>query len=272
MKKQTILIISTLALALSIPFAVLADHHEIAAAAEPPDNMLVQLYACNLSEGKNSEDMWSELNKFGAHLSTMQNSKVDRNSGSFVWIPMIGATSYDFVLGFAATDFASVGNGMSEYMSHPDTPARELSFERITDKCVSAVMQTQRLRMGAPIGNKADGTPAGIVDTYQCTLNDRKDMDDVAKYNSEWVTTVDGMGEGAQQYGAQLWVPVLGGTGTSDYVFVGTTPDLKSYMNAYGTYLSSEEGLDLEAKGDKISTCLNNSWLGYWLVVPEARK
>ena len=53
-------------------------------------------------------------------------------------------------------------------------------------------------------------------------------------------------------------------------LYVLLTPSTKDYTNAYQGYVTSEVGTKLQERADKVATCRNTSWTGYWLIVPEA--
>ncbi len=80
---------------------------------------------------------------------------------------------------------------------------------------------------------------------------------------------IDAIGSAAlSQYESYMWTPYRGGTGNWDFLWVGNHSNLSTWAQADTDYYGSKEGQAAEERFQKISTCTNSMWGGYWIVPP----
>ena len=227
---------------------------------------IVQVFGCTLQDGQTTDNVWALMDALGTPEGAA--APPDPAFGVFFWAPFRGATDYDFAFGVLNSDLVSMADAGSAYAASARGQANDLRFENTVSDCDSAIMSVEELKE-ASIGMTADRTVDAVVETFSCTINEGSDMDDVNGALDYWKGQIPKIGSPAlDKYGAHLWTAYRGGTG-SDFVFVGNSPDLKTWAEGSVAYDSSAGGQAADERFFKHSTCTNQMWNGYWIVVPE---
>jgi hypothetical protein len=237
-----------------------------AAFAAPPPGQVVQIFGCTLSDGQTQDDVWALADAFAANAATMNNP--DDASGLFLWMPYRGATPYDFAFGVLSGDLNSMAAGSAAYQASDGAAAIGARFQAM-DGCDSAIMMSDQISEGKIGMTAGDRIPDAVVETFSCNINDGSDVDDwngAVKFYQDQVRKINSAA--LNQYQAYQWTPFRGGTG-ADIVWVGNSPDLKTWAQGETDYANSAAGQAADDRFAKVSTCTNNLWMGYWLVTPE---
>ena len=246
-----------------VPLILLAG---TAQAADAPGAGVVQVFGCHLQEGKTPDNVWGLMDALAAPGDGA--APADPAFGLFVWAPYRGATEYDFVFGVLNTDLESMAAGSTAYASSMKGRADNQIWANTVSGCDSAIMATTQLTDGS-IGMTADRSVDAVVETFSCTINDGSDMDDVdgaLRYWQAQLPKIDSTVLG--DYEAYKWTPLRGGTG-SDFVFVGNAASLQAWATGTTDYGASSEGQAADERFYKHTSCTNQMWMGYWIVVPE---
>jgi len=227
---------------------------------------IAQVFGCTLNEDQTIDNVWALMDALGSPGDVA--APPDPAFGIFLWAPFRGATPYDFVFGVLNSDLVSMAEGSTAYAASARGQSNGLRFASTVSDCDSVIMTVEELKE-ATIGMTADRSADATVETFSCTINEGSDMDDVNDALEYWngqLTQIDS--PALDSYGAILWTPYRGGTG-SDFVFVGNSPDLKTWAEGSVAYDSSAAGQAADERFFKHSTCTNVMWNGYWIVVPE---
>ena len=246
-------------------FAVLAFAATTVQAAPPP-GQVVQIFGCTLNEDQNQDTIWALTDALRANSATQENP--DAAFGMFVWIPYRGATPYDFAFGVLSSDLNSMAAGSVAYQASAGSAAIGARFQTLAG-CDSAIMTSDQISEGEIGMTAGDRIPDAVVETFSCDINDGSDMDDwdsAVKFYQAQVKKIDSAA--LNDYQAYQWTPFRGGTG-ADMVWVGNSPDLTTWAQGETDYANSAAGAAADERFADVSTCTNNLWMGYWLVVPE---
>ena len=73
----------------------------------------------------------------------------------------------------------------------------------------------------------------------------------------------------SQPSGATIWTPYRGGPGTADFYWIGTYPDLATWVQGETDYVTSKEGAAADARFNDMSQCNSSLWAGYWVYAPK---
>ncbi len=232
-------------------------------AAQAPG--VVQLFLCNLNEGKSAANVW-EL------LETLASRITDRQPGfnMFVWTPMRGYTQYDYIWGATATDLAEMASGLQGYIDSGSAAFMGPRFQEVNKHCDSTITMAEEIKAGS-IGNTGDRMPDAIVETFACTINPGSSMADVDAAVEFWKAQIPGIGSDAlAKYEATLLTPFRGSNGMSDFAWIGASPDLATWAQGSMDYYGSKGGQAADARFNKVSSCRNALWTGYWILPPAA--
>jgi hypothetical protein len=237
-----------------------------AQAADASPAGVVQVFGCHLQEGKTADNIWGLMDALAAPGDGAGPS--DPAFGLFVWAPYRGATEYDFVFGVLNSDLEAMAEGSTTYAGSDKGRADNRIWADTVSGCDSAIMASTQLADGS-IGMEADRSVDAVVETFSCTINDGSDMDDVDGALTYWQNQLAKIDSPAlDDYEAFKWTPIRGGTG-SDLVFVGNSPSLQSWASGTSAYDASSEGQAADERFFKHTSCSNQLWMGYWVVVPE---
>ncbi len=229
------------------------------------DQQVLQVFACNFNDGKNLDNLAAWIEDFREFATSGENQ--DPGAGSFAWLPFRGAAPYDYILGFISSSLNDMATGVQGYYASPQGQALEAQANETAD-CISGIVMSEQLRNGV-IGNTGDDQLDAVVELFSCTLNRGSDLDDVRSASDFLNKQIDAIGSAAlSQYESYLWTPYRGGTGNWDFLWVGNHSNLSTWAQADTDYYGSKEGQAAEERFQKISTCTNSMWGGYWIVPP----
>jgi hypothetical protein len=234
--------------------------------AAPPPGQVVQIFGCTLNEGQTADNVWGMMDALARNSAVTGNP--DPAGGLFLWIPFRGATEYDFAFGVLSSDLNSMAAGSTAYAASAGAPEIAARIGAMGD-CDSAIMMSDQISEGKIGMTAGDRIPDAVVETFSCDINDGSDMDDwdsAVKFYQAQVKKINSAG--LNQYQAYQWTPFRGGTG-ADVVWVGNSPDLTTWAQGETDYANSAAGAAADERFADVSTCTNNLWMGYWLVVPE---
>jgi hypothetical protein len=227
---------------------------------------IAQVFGCTLQEGKSSDNIWSLMDSLARPGEN--DASTDPAFGIFFWAPYRSATPYDFVFGVLNSDLVAMAEGSVAYAASAKGQADGMQFENTVSDCDSVIVSVEELKE-ATIGMTADRTIDAVVETFSCSINEGSDMDDVHGSLDYWKAQLPKIDSAAlDKYGALLWTPLRGGTG-SDFIFVGNSPDLKTWAEGTMAYDASSAGQAADKRFFQHSTCTSAMWNGYWIVAPE---
>jgi hypothetical protein len=226
---------------------------------------VVQLFACELQDGKTMENVWALADSFREGMASLESS--DEGAGAFLWTSFRGATPYDYIMGFTNSSLVDMTAGLSSYYSSGIGAGLDAQFQA-TGNCISGIMFSEQIKNGV-IGNTGDRQPDAMVEAFGCTLNKGADMDDVEDAAEYFVEQVEDLNsEATNTYEAYLWTPYRGGTGQIDFMWVGNYADPTTWAQGETDYYESKQGQAADARFNKISTCGSSLWTGYWITPP----
>lgn len=247
-------------LVLCAPFGVQAQEQ----AAEPA---VIQLFACKLQDGKTMENVWGLADAFRNGINSLESN--DEGAAAFLWTSFRGATPYDYIMGFVNSNLKSMVEALSNYYSSGVGAGLDAQFGATGD-CISAIVFSEQIKNG-DIGNTGDHELDAVVETFGCTINQGSDMDDIRSASQFWLEQVMALNSAATNgYEAYLWTPYRGGTGQSDFMWVGNYRDYAAWAQGDTEYYASKQGQAADARFNKVSTCGSALWNGYWIVPPAA--
>ena len=227
----------------------------------------LQLFGCKLNDGKTVEDVWSLMENFQAAMPRLNNQ--DEGFASFLWLPFRGASPYDYIWGVQNSDLVSMQKGIASYYESGVGAEIDQQFGATGD-CISGIFNSTQIAEGR-LGNTADREIDAVVEVFGCTINDGSDMDDIHGTVKNWQSQTAAIGsEALDTYEAFLMTTYRGGTGESDFIWVGTYPDMATWAQGESDYHGSKQGQEAEARFAKVSRCTSGVWGGYWVVPPTS--
>lgn len=240
---------------------------DVCAQEAPPSPGLVNVFACKLNDGKSLADVWSTLEAL-ARMNVPSKAGPDPAGNVFLWTPFRGGAPYDYVWGYGSTDLDTMGQDLVDYLAAPGSEAMEMKFAA-TGQCISMIATSKVLRAGT-LGNSVDRNPDAVVETFACSYKDAAGVADLDKVVAAWQSEVEKMGSPAlKTYAAWLWTPFRGGTGESDYIWVGAYPDVANWAQGDTAFYASKEGRAIDARFNAMGKCRSNLWAGYWIIAPS---
>lgn len=248
-------------------FAVVALTICACSGVQAQEGQPIQLFACELNEGKTIDNVMALADAYRAAWPMMNIS--DEGSGAFVWTSFREATPYDYIVGFINSSLEDMSDSLQSYYGSGLGEGLDAQFIETGD-CVSGIVFSEQIRNGT-IGQTGDDQADAFVGAFSCTINEGSDMDDVIAAEEYWRGRVDALNSPAvNQYEAYRWTNYRGGTGESDFTWVGNYPDMATWASGESDWLGSSEGQAADARIERVTTCGSSLWLGYWIVPPTA--
>jgi len=231
---------------------------------------VLQLFACNLNEGKTMENVWSTLETMRG-LSGNNQELTDPGFGVFLWTPFRGSLGFDYIWGITNSDLNEMAAGYKGFVESGNAMVMGPRFGALAS-CTSSISLTEQTRAGS-VGTGEDRLPDAMVETHSCQLRTGSDMEDVEKAVEYWQEQFEEIESAALgTYEGFLVRPFRGMREGLDFAWIGTYPDLTTFMQGATDYYGSKEGQAADARFQKTSKCQTAMWNGYWVVVPENRQ
>jgi hypothetical protein len=238
----------------------------ISAGAATAQEAVLQLFSCNLNEGKTQANVWTTLEMLAGMAA--EAPEQDPGFGIFLWLPHRGALGYDFIWGVTGTDLNSMAQGSTGYVESGNAAMMAPRFADL-GSCNSSINFTRQLRSGV-VGTTDDRMPDAFVETFSCAYRDGADSDDLDDAVEFWNKQMDDMASPAQStYEAFLVTPFRGMRAGVEFGWIGTYPDLITFAQGSTEYLASKGGRAADERFDKMSRCQNATWTGYWVLTPQ---
>lgn len=235
-------------------------------AQESPAPEIVNVFACQLNEGKTIDNVWSTLEAL-AKMNVPSKTPPDPNGTVFLWTPFRTGAPYDYIWGYTNSTLNSMSSALIDYVAAPGVEAMEAQFDA-TGTCISMIATSQAVRTGA-LGTVADRNRDAIVETLACDYADGAGSKQRDETVALWQREFEKIKSPAlKTYAAWTWSPYRGGTGESDWFWIGAYPDLKNWAQGETDYYASKEGAAIDAQFSAMGTCHGNLWIGYWIVAP----
>jgi len=245
-----------------VPLLLSAGALRAAELSSPP---VVQVFGCSLHEGASYDSVWSVMDILGNSVSDEATS--DPAFGIFLWTPFRGVSDLDFIFGVINSNLTTMGEGLANYVSSPTSQIVAARLGSIAD-CGSGIMFTEDVVEGE-VGMTADRKMDAVVEVFGCGYTDGADTDDRTDAVKYYRSQMEKLGSDAlDKYGATIWTPYRGGPGDADFYWVGTYPDLKTWVQGETDYVTSKEGAASDAKFNEISQCRSSLWVGNWVYAP----
>jgi len=236
----------------------------VAGAAQAQESSgVLQLFACKLNEGKTAANVWDLLETLSARVTAPP-----AGYSLFLWTPFRGTFEYDYVWGITSSDLVSMAEGYNGFVSSGSAELMGPRFAEVNERCDSSISLMEDIQPGA-IGNTGDRMPDAVVETFVCTVNAGSTMADVDAAVAFWKAQIPKTGsEALGKYQATLLRPFRGNSGQADFAWIGASPDLTTWARGGMDYLASKDGQAADARFQKVSSCRNAVWNGYWIVPP----
>ena len=234
-------------------------------AAESTSPPVVQVFGCSLHAGASYDSVWNVMEILGASAS--EDSTSDPAFGIFLWTPFRGVSDLDFIFGVINSNLTAMGEGIANYVGSPTSQIVAARLGSIAD-CGSGIMFTEDVVSGE-VGMTADRQVDAVVETFACSYREDADADDRADAVKFYRGQMDKLGSAAlDKYGATIWTPYRGGPGNADFYWVGTYPDIATWVQGETEYVTSKEGAASDAQFNEMSECNSSLWAGYWVYPP----
>jgi hypothetical protein len=134
--------------------------------------------------------------------------------------------------------------------------------------CDSSISVTDQLSEGV-VGTGEDRQVDAFVETFVCSINEGSDMDDVRSAASFWQEQMSKIeSEALDKYEGFLVTPFRGTRPGLDFAWIGTSPDWLTMVEGGIAYYDSKEGQAADQRFQRVSSCQNALWVGYWLLAP----
>lgn len=232
-----------------------------AAAAE--ENIL-QLFGCNLDDGKTMENVFQTLEMLGDNAQGGD----DPAFGIFLWIPYRGSLGYDYVWGATSGDLMSMARGANNYVTSGAAEIMQPRFAAL-GSCNSSISYTEQMKTGV-IGTTEDRLPDGLIETFSCQYRGNSDFDDVHDAAEFWQEQVAKSESAAiATYEGFLVRPYRGIREGVDFAWIGTYPDIETWAQGTEDWFGSNEGQAADERFNRVSECQTALWWGYWIEVPQ---
>lgn len=235
-------------------------------AAEATSPPVVQVFGCSLNEGASYDSVWNVMDILGGSVS--EDATADPAFGIFLWTPFRGVSDLDFVFGVINSSLTTMGEGLANYLASPTSQIVSARLASIAD-CGSGIFFTERAAEGV-VGMTADRQVDALVETFACRYTGDANAEDRAAAVKYYQGQMEKLGSAPlDKYGATIWTPYRGGPGTADFYWVGTYPDLPTWIQGETAYVTSKEGAAADARFNEMSQCSSSLWTGYWVHAPK---
>lgn len=238
-----------------------------ATAVQAQESLPIQLFACELNEGKNMANVMALAESYRTAWPALNIQ--DEGSGAFVWTSFREGSPYDYIMGFINSSLTEMVSGLQSYYGSGLGAGLDAQFQETGD-CISAIVFSEQIKDGT-IGQTNDDQPDAVVETFSCNINDGSDMDDVMAAEEYWRGRVEDLDSAAiNQFEAYRWTPYRGGTGQADFMWVGNYPDMDTWARGETDWMGSSQGQAADARIERVSTCTTGLWTGYWIIAPTS--
>lgn len=238
-----------------------------AAGAYAQDSQPVQVFACDLNEGKSVSDVMALAEAYRTAWPSI--GITDEGAGAFVWTSFREGTPYDYIVGFINSSLNDAAAGVQSYYGSGLGTGLDAQFQDV-GTCDSAIVFSEQIKDGVILQTN-DDQPDAVVEGFTCNFVDGADMDDIKSAEEYWRKQVADLNSDAtNKFEAYRWTPYRGGNGTVDFLWVGNYPDLATWAQGETDYLGSKQGQAADDRLAEVSSCVSGMWMGYWIVAPTA--
>lgn len=235
-------------------------------AEDAASSQVIELFTCKLQPGKTMENVWGLMDGLRDVSNSMESD--DESASVFLWTSFRGEAPYDYIVGLSHSGLNDMAAGLSRYYGSGVGASFDARFQSVGE-CNSYVAMSKQIRNGE-IGNTGDRQLDAIVETFVCGLNEGSDMDDVDDAIEFWNAQIEKIGSPAtSKYEAYLYTPFRGGSGQTDFMWVGLYPDLATWAQGDTDYYGSKAGQAADERLNSLGTCGSALWIGYWIVPPQ---
>lgn len=246
MRKLTVMLLATLA-------ACSGTEPPAEPSAESSAPTLRELYACNFLDGKGMSDLEDARDFLVEQIAQIGSADLD-NMESFLWTPYKARTEYDFLWFNQYESIAAFGRAETALANR--AAAVNAKFGEVVSCNSSLSMRQQIYDGGADVvtGDRA------LLETYACTLNPGKNMDDVTAAIDHWRGVVSGI-DGFKNYDAYMATPYIANT-PIDLFYLGVHDDVSDFAAHTTAYLDSAGAAEADRRFAEVHDCESGLWWG----------
>jgi hypothetical protein len=222
---------------------------------------VAQVFACNFNDGKGPEDLQAVTAQFNAAIKGVGSADLSE-SRSYVWLPYVTSTDYDFLWFSAYANLNQLTRSLAAIEGNEATLAVATTFGEMA-RCSSAILSSETIYDGE--GEPTSDNQA-LLESYSCQLHPGKSLDDARAVVTDWNALVGSL-PGHSNMTALLRTPMVANT-PADLFYLLVHDSITQFGERQTTYLNSG-GAELNAKFDEVHNCESSLWLGSQ-VVPAA--
>jgi len=247
MRKLTVMLLATLV-------ACSGTEPPSESSAESSAATLRELYACNFVAGKGMSDLDDARDFLVAQIALIGSADLN-NMVSFLWTPYKARTEYDFLWFNQYESIAAFGRAETALAARAD--AVNAKFGAVV-ACDSSLSTREQIYDGGG-GDFVTGNQA-LLETYACTLNPGKNMDDVAAAVDHWHGVISGI-NGFENYDAYMATPYIANTPV-DLFYLGVHNNVTDFAAHTTAYLDSPGAAEADRRLAEVHDCESSLWWG----------
>ena len=245
MRKLTLMLLAT--------FVACSGTEPPAGSSAGSEPVLRELYACNFVEGKGMNDLDDARDFLVAEIAEIGSADLD-NMMTFVWTPYKARTDYDFLWFNQYENVAAFGRAETALASRASAVNAKFGAVVACESSLSTREQIYNGAMDSVTGNQA------LLETYACTLNPGKNMDDVAAAVDHWHGVVSGI-NGFENYDAYMATPYIANTPV-DLFYLGVHDNVSDFAAHTTAYLDSAGAAEADRRFAEVHDCESSLWWG----------
>jgi hypothetical protein len=213
---------------------------------------VAEIFACTYVDGKDWSDVEIAAKVYNAGLKKLGNGFEELRS--FAWIPYRGNVAFDFLWSTNSENLNEMAQRSMVYDSSKESQVSGALFGSVADCESGLFFQEVILEAETP----ADLSNGYIIESYICSINPGKDMDDIRKAIKTWHAYSTKIGSPGPVIMRTLQV----GNFPFDVSYFVVHQDLAAYAATTTKYLTSKGFESTQAAFDKVQTCKGTLWRG----------
>lgn len=222
----------------------------VGAHAASPD--VVEMFACNLLEGKTMADLDKVLAAYPGTVESVGSPEMSK-SGTNVWLPYRGSTPYDFIWVNNNWTLDEWGKGSLAWDSSKEGPALDEKFFEVAECPSSGVALTQMVAQTKQ-QVKQDGDV--LLESYGCKFHPGKTLADADRALNVWRPVYERTATGGSV--AVRRTPVL--PGQFDLMYLLVWDDTAAYAASTTAYMADAGAPAADAAFYDVQTCTAGLW------------
>ena len=220
--------------------------------AEDETPAVAEVFACTYADGMGWSDVEQAAKVYNAGLKKLGGGLEETRS--FTWRPYRGNVPFDFLWSTNSANLNEMARLSMAYEASPESGISDAFFGAVAD-CESGIA-FQEVIFEAK--DQLDFSEGYLIESYVCSINPGKDMDDVREAIKTWHAYSTKIGS----VGPVIMRTLQIGNFPFDVSYFVVHKDLAAYAASSTKYLTSKGAESAQAALDKVQSCKGTLWRG----------